>query len=448
MVARIESIYKTKLGEIIHADNLKALSTMQGSSVDSCISDFPYDLSFMGKKWDNKADFYSWNKQRAEALYRVMKSGGYVAIFGHPKTNHRMKSAFEDVGFRIVEEIDWIYLTGMPKNQDIGKMFDNAAGVEREVARVDTSKLRPNRKSEGQGAKRVLAGGFQSDNGATITLPVTELAKKWNGWKTAGLKPAHEPITIFQKPLDGTYIQNIKKHGCGGMNIDACRIDISSADIDMLNAKSSKKPTTNYSDKPGKVYGKFAEDKAVPANEAGCFPPNVIFDEYTAQLLDEQTGQSKSSGGTGIASRINRARNVYEAFQDKTNEEYFNDSLGGYGDSGGGSRLFKIIKYCPKVAPKERLLPSGKRNPHVTLKPVELIKWLIKLLTPIDGLTIDITAGSGTHGVACELLNLQEGYSLQWINIDITNTPEEPYCDVAKERIQAIVEDDSQIGVF
>ena len=130
----------------------------------------------MGRKWDNTGNFYDWNKQRADALYRVIKPGGYVAIFGHPKTNHRMKCAFEDSGFRIVEEIDWVYLTGMPKNQDIGKLFDKAAGAERNIVGVDESKLRPNRKSESEGAKRVLAGGFQSDNGATITEPATDSA--------------------------------------------------------------------------------------------------------------------------------------------------------------------------------------------------------------------------------------------------------------------------------
>ena len=96
---------------------------MELNSVDSCISDFPYNLNFMGKRWDNAKNFYNWNKDRAEKLYPVMKPGGYVAIFGHPKTNHRMKCAFEDAGFKIVEEIDWIYLTGFIKNQDIGKLF-------------------------------------------------------------------------------------------------------------------------------------------------------------------------------------------------------------------------------------------------------------------------------------------------------------------------------------
>lgn len=390
----IETILHTNNGKIINGNNLDVLDALEINSVDSCISDFPYDLSFMGKKWDNTGNFYEWNRERAVKLLKAMKPGGYVAIFGHPKTNHRMKCAFEDSGFKIVEEIDWIYLTGMPKNQDIGKLFDKAAGVERKVVGIDKSKLRPNRKSESDGAERVLAGGFKSDNGATITEPACELAKKWNGWKTSGLKPAHEPITIFQKPLEGTYVQNIEKYNCGGMNIDACRVPISKEDVAMLNAKASKTPTTNYSDRDDRIYGKYAEDKAMPPNELGRFPSNIVVDEFAAELLNDQIE--------------------------------------------GGSKYFTVIKYEPKISPSERKLPNGERNPHVTPKPVELIKWLIKLLTPINGMTIDITAGSCTHGVACEELNKNDGYGLRYVNVELMNTEEEPYCSVGEMRVKAV----------
>lgn len=429
----IEVVYKCKNGKIINGDNLEVLDKIKSDSVHSVISDFPYDLKFMGKKWDNTGGFYQWNKDRAEKLYRVIKHGGYVAIFGHPKTNHRMKCAFEDAGFRIVEEIDWIYLTGMPKNQDLGKLFDKAAGAEREVIGRDLSAYRPNAE---KAHKEGQVGGFglKGEASGLITAPATDLAKKWDGWKTAGLKPAHEPITIFQKPLDGKYITNIAKHGCGGMNIDACRVPISKADIDMLNAKASKNTTTTYSDKEDKIYGKFAEDMATPANELGRFPANVVLDEFTATILDEQTGISKSTGGSGDKSRGALGKSIYG--------KYSNDDLathaGGLGDEGGGSRLFTVIKYQQKVSPSERKLPNGERNPHVTLKPVELIKWLIKLLTPQDGKTIDITAGSCTHAVACEELNRDDGYNLKWIDIELMNTDAEPYCDVGKMRVEAV----------
>ena len=391
----MNTFYETQSGKIVNSDNLEALEELEDNSIDSCISDFPYAIEFMGKIWDSSSNFYGWCKLRSDELMRVMKSGAYVAIFGSVKTNHRMKCAFEDSGFIVVEEIDWFYLSGMPKSQDVGKMFD--------------------------------ASGNQ------------ELAKVYKDWKTAGLKPAHETITIFQKPLDGTYIQNIEKYGVGAMNIGACRVPISKEDIDMLNAKASKNPTTNYSDKDDKIYGKYELDMAVPANPDGRFPPNIVIDEEISKAVDAQTGISKSSGGSGMASTSSRARHIYGAFNNEINEHYQNDSLGGYGDIGGGSRLFPIFKYCPKVSPSERTLPNGERNPHVTLKPVELIKWIIKLITPIDGFTIDITAGSCTHAVACEELNIENNYRLKYLDIELCNNEENPYCDVGKQRVEAVV---------
>lgn len=439
----MEIIFESKTGKIIHDDNLNVLSEMDENSIDSCISDFPYAIEFMGKEWDSaKHSFYNWCLQRAEILIKAMKPGGYVAIFGHPKTNHRMKCAFEDAGFKIVEEIDWIYSTGMPKNQDIGKLFDKQAGAKREVICTKTGHT-------GNVVKNHL-GNFDDDSYEwagtyDVTIPSTEMAKKFDDWKTAGLKPAHEPITIFQKPLEGTYIQNIEKYGCGAMNIGACRVPFQSeTDIETAKAKTNFTEASDHSRGFGngtEIYGTGntpLEQAKQCIKDAGRFPPNVILDEYTAEILDDQTGTSKSTGGSGKASRIGRAQTVYGAYSDRTNENYINESLGGYGDTGGGSRYFPIIKYCPKVSPSERKLPNGARNPHVTVKPIELIKWLVKLLTPIDGTTIDITAGSCTHAVACELLNKESNYKLNWIDIELMNTENDPYCDVGKSRVEDI----------
>ena len=325
-----------------------------------------------------------------------------------------MKCAFEDAGFKIVEEIDWVYLTGMPKNQDIGKLFDKAEGKKRPLSMTQ----RP------IGGKNGVYIGQGGNWGETINVPQSDDAKKWNGWKTAGLKPAHEPITIFQKPLDGNYVHNIKTNSCGGMNIDACRVPIS---------KASKNPTTNYSDTDTRVYGKYAEDKASPANEQGRFPANMVLDVGIAEELDEQTGRmvsKRSHRGIGF-SNSNIFGNGDEKF----------DTVRGYNDIGGGSKNFIVIKYCQKVSPSERKLPNGERNPHVTLKPVELIKWLIKLLTPIDGTTLDITAGSCTHAVACEQLNRDNGYNLKYIDIELQNTKDDPYCNVGKMRVEEFYKD-------
>ena len=388
-------------GTLINGDNLEVMKSFEENYFDNCISDFPYDLGFMGKKWDTYSNFYNWCNERAVELYRIVKNGGYVMIFGHHKTNHRMKCAFEDAGFKIVEEIDWVYASGFPKNQDISKMFDRKAGVER----VGTGQFKE-RHGGGVGKSDKISQLNPDWKRTEITLPTTDLAKQWSGWKTSGLKPAKEIITVFQKPLEGKYIDNIEKYGCGAMNIDGCRVPISQEDLEMLNAKASKNPTTNYGDSETRIYGKYAEDKAMPPNELGRFPSNVIFDSYMGGELSHQSGAEKIAG-----------ENIYGV-----NRYYLNIE-----------NEFLPFMYCPKPTKKEK----GEDCNHVTVKPKKLIKWLIKLVTPINGRSLDITAGSGTHGLCCEQLNKEEGYNIEWVDIEMMNTDKEPYYNIAKQRIKS-----------
>ena len=429
----METIYKTDNGELIHGNNVEVMKTLKDNSVDSCVSDFPYNLSFMSKKWDTTTNFYNWCKDRAEPLYRIIKPGGYVLIFGHPKTNHRMKSAFEDVGFNIVEEIDYIYGTGFPKNQDISKLFDKKAGVERPLSEVQRPIGGKNGVYEGQG------GNW----GETVNIPETDQAKTWDGWKTSGLKPAHEPITVFQKPLEGTYIQNIEKYDCGGMNIDACRIPTSdnlngggySGDIRNASEDSSWQ-NTDRSEGKGSGFKRGIGEFVQPQ---GRFPANIILDSDMGEILDSQSGLSKSTGGKGERSALIDNESVYGKYSGKDKGK----NAGGLGDSGGASRYFLNVStedfvpfyYCAKTSKKEK----GEGNTHVTVKPKALIKWLIKLVTPLDGTTIDITSGSGTHGLSCEELNKDENYNLKWINIEMLNTEKDPYCNIAMNRIKEVV---------
>jgi site-specific DNA-methyltransferase (adenine-specific) len=397
IIIEIKTILKTKNGELKQGNNIDVLRQIENNSIDSCISDFPYDLKFMGRKWDNTGDFYNWCYERAKPLYRVMKAGGYVLIFGHPKTNHRMKCAFEDAGFQIVEEIDWIYGSGFPKNQDISKLFDKKAGVKR----IDKD------------------------------IPVTNLAKQWNGWKTSGLKPAKEIITVFQKPLEGTYCDNIEKWNCGAMNIDACRIGINEIKTNgVRNGDGISLGWSNYKSKKD-----YEGDTHI-----GRFPANIILDDVMGKILDEQSGISKSTNNI----RHNK-QSIYAESNTRKYGKYNDCDSCGFSDEGGASRYFLSVNfeeedfipfyYCSKPTKKEK----GTDNKHVTVKPKKLIKWLIKLVTPKDGYTIDVTAGSGTHAVAVEELNKEEGYNLKWLDIELLNTEKEPYCDIAKKRIENVI---------
>lgn len=245
--------------------------------------------------------------------------------------------------------------------------------------------------------------------------------KQYMNYKTSGLKPAHEPITIFQKPLEGTYIENIEKWNCGAMNIDACRVG-----VETIKTNGKRNGTGNSLE-----WSKYkSPENFIGEIHIGRFPPNMIFDEYTKDILDEQTGIKTN---TRHMSYKRSNKGFIDNIPSQPEKDWFVQ------ETGGGSRMFPIIKYCPKVSPKERLLPNGERNPHVTLKPKQLIKWLIKLVTPKDGTTIDITAGSCTHAVAVEELNRDEGYNLKYIDIELMNTETEPYCDVGKMRVESIV---------
>ena len=194
-----------ELNNIYQGDNINLMKQLDDNSIDNCISDFPYNLNFMSKEWDNHGEnFYKWCHDRAIELYRIMKPGSFTLIFGSAKTNHRMKCAFEDAGFEIKDEIDWIYSSAMPKGLDISKAFDKDADEYNNRPVIGKYKL-PNGQewnlnqdinSNIEHKKPTFtASGTRTLN---ITEPVTELAKRWNGYKTE-LKPAKEPITIFQK---------------------------------------------------------------------------------------------------------------------------------------------------------------------------------------------------------------------------------------------------------
>lgn len=203
--------------QLIHGDCLEVLKGVPDNSVDSIVTDPPYGLSFMGKKWDyDVPDQVIW-----EECLRVLKPGGHLLAFAGTRTQHRMAVRIEDAGFEIRDMIAWVYGSGFPKNMDVSKAIDKAAGVERVVIGQSAyAARRPNKKYEhGQKWGATLGG---SDT-ANITAPATNAARQWQGWGTA-LKPALEPITVARKPFKGTVAANVLEWGTGAINIDGCRV--------------------------------------------------------------------------------------------------------------------------------------------------------------------------------------------------------------------------------
>jgi DNA modification methylase len=403
-----EIITVIELNKIYNMDCVEGMKLLNDNSIDSIVTDPPYELGFMGKKWDSTGIAY--NVELWQEALRVLKPGGHLLAFGGTRTYHRMTCAIEDAGFEIRDCIQWLYGSGFPKSHDISKAIDKKLGAEREVI----GKGRGVGKKGGETYSKY--GGFKAGE-IEITASATELARKWNGWGTA-LKPANEPIVLARKPLsEKTIAENVMKWGTGGINIDDCRIAYDISDTNPATNPLYRKENgykTNYGiDSNPSAYALKKEEGTMNINNQGRFPANVILDEEAGKMLDKQSGISKSTGGSGEKSRGALGKNVYGKYSLNIKAS----NAGGLGDSGGASRFF----YCAKASKKER----GEGNNHPTVKPVSLIKYLVSLITPPDGVCLDPFMGSGTTAVACIKTNRK------YIGFELL----EEYCKIAEKRI-------------
>jgi site-specific DNA-methyltransferase (adenine-specific) len=373
-------------------DCLEGMKLLDDNSIDNIVTDPPYELGFMGKKWDNTGIAY--NVDVWKECLRVLKPGGHLLAFGGTRTYHRMTCAIEDAGFEIRDCIQWLYGSGFPKSHNISKAIDKRLGGTPKQGRF----LYKNGKTAG--GKRIgqLAGGAKHYE----TIPDTEQARQWDGWGTA-LKPANEPIVLARKPLsEKTVAENVLKWGTGGINIDGCRIEYQS-EKDFESAKGGDSGSTKCN-----IFSANVKKQSEKITLLGRFPANVILDEEAGKLLDEQSGITtntrhmsyKRSGGEFI-----------NGVPSQPEKGWFKE------ETGGASRFF----YCAKASKKER----GEGNNHPTVKPVSLIKYLVTLVTPPDGVCLDPFMGSGTTAVACIKTNRK------YIGFELL----EEYCKIAEKRI-------------
>lgn len=402
---------------IEHGDCLEVLRSLPDASVDSIVTDPPYGLEFMGKDWDApwKAEgfqdnveptatssggveafsrariryhtgqeqmvlFQEWCELWAAECLRVLKPGGHMLAFGGTRTWHRLAVAVEDSGFEIRDSMAWLYGSGFPKSLDVSKAIDKAAGAERKVV---GSKIGLAGYSMTDGKGGLYGGGFGADGTGegecAITAPATPEAEKWQGWGTA-LKPAFEPIVVARKPLVGTVAQNVLEWGTGAINIDGTRISTN----DLI-------PTTTNNNIRGNSY---ASDTVYHPSDLGRWPSNVMLDEYTAGLVDEQSGIVKGQ----IGMKKTKGGHRFIAGDTETVQQFDHGTT----DIGGASRFFYVAK-----APK-RERPTVEGIAHPTVKPLTLMRHLVKLVTPPDGTVLDPFAGSGTTVEAAML----EGFDI------------------------------------
>lgn len=377
-------------------NNLDVLPTLPDNSVDSIVCDPPYELGFMGKSWDSSGIAYSVELWR-ECL-RVLKPGGHLLAFGGTRTWHRLAVAIEDAGFEIRDNIAWLYGSGFPKSHNISKAIDKAAGVEFEA-----------KPASGVGFMNSSNDGYNTTlNQLTKVGESTPEAQQWDGWGTA-LKPAHEPIVVARKPVEGTIAANVLKHGVGGLNIDATRIGTETAGWNGLTSDRAKSAW----DASG------FKNSGDATNAQGRWPANIILDEFTAKLLDEQSGNIRLTAGGQTIGKFNFAP------AENTNG---NKRIQGKVTLGGASRFFYVAKANKRdrnegldelpeqiltgrdEGQDERQVPFKTRsnvvkNIHPTVKPTALMQYLIRLVTPPNGIVLDPFTGSGSTGKAALLEN-------------------------------------------
>lgn len=386
-----------RVGRVINGDCVDVLKSMDSDSVDSIITDPPYEIGFMGKGHDKTGIAYDTNMW-AECL-RVLKPGGHLLSFGAPKTYHRMAVAVEDAGFEIRDSIFWCYGSGFPKSLSISKAVES-------TLLNGSSHTRALRKTEqeGGGDPYTLTGKNNGILGKTRVYDrktfsaSTDKAQQWEGWGTA-LKPAVEPIVVARKPLEEkTVAKNILKHGTGGLNIDGTRV-------------GHNEPIKKMKAQPGgnKVYGQSGRyEEPTELKALGRWPANLILghsedckgdcaDDCPIADLDRQSGTSTS--------RVGKPRGTKKKAMFANSKE--NKVGTEHNDSGGASRFFHTFQmespliYQSKANKKER--PTVDGTGHSTVKPLDLMRNLVRLVTPPDGIVLDPFGGSGTTGEAALL---------------------------------------------
>jgi DNA modification methylase len=369
--------------KVFNDDCLNVLREMPDNSVDSIVTDPPYGISFMAKKWDYDVPSVEVWK---EAL-RVLKPGGHALIACGTRTQHRMVCNIEDAGFEIRDVVSWIYGSGFPKSLNISKAIDKTAGAEREIVG-----LNPNNRDRSSHNYNSV-GNVGSE--AVITAPATDEAKQWDGWGTA-LKPSVEFFTLCRKPLsESTVAKNVLKWGTGGINIDGCRVE---------GEPWKAHEATGLADKKFFTSGDAKVIQKEP-HAQGRFPANLIHDG-SQEVLDlfPETKPSKSGGKTY---RTGNGAKYGMGTADRT----------GHDDQGSAARFF----YCPKASKKDR----NEGNNHPTVKPTALMAYLCRLITPTGGVVLDPYMGSGSTGKAA----VREGFSFVGIELD----PD--YYEICKARI-------------
>jgi DNA modification methylase len=366
----------------------------------------PRGKGFMGRAWDKCVPGPdTWRE-----VFRVLKPGAHLLVFAGSKTVGLTEIALRLAGFEIRDQMQYLYIEGMSKGSTLDKQIDKKLGATREV--VGSRKLTGNA-AQTTKEKGGTYGANTDSRGVPakvvpITEPATEGAKEWEGWAPA-LKPAHEPIIVARKPLEKglTLTENVMKWGCGALNIDACRVDfISEADrLEAITKNDHQKGGKRGGIRQNATFG--AGNERESWSPLGRFPANVLCDDEAGAIIDAQSGDRPGMSSGGVH-RSDYEGGMFGAIDGNPSHAR--------GDSGGASRCY----YHPKPRRNEKdaglegldWLPEG-RNPHVTVKGIDLMRYLVRLVTRPGGRCLDAHMGSGTTGIGCKLEGF-EFHGVEW----------------------------------
>jgi site-specific DNA-methyltransferase (adenine-specific) len=388
------------------------LLEIEDCSIDAVVTDPPYELGFMGKSWDSSGIAY--NVEVWRQCLRVLKPGGHILAFGGSRTWHRLAVAVEDAGFELRDSIAWIYGSGFPKSLDVSKAIDKTAGAERNKIPA-TGGLHKNSSLNDDNWSKIGDSEALMDSSDAVTPD----AQKWQGWGTA-LKPAFEPVVVGRKPLTGTVAANVLEWGVGGLNIDGTRIGTDGG---------TKGTGIDLSHRVGDAKTGFRKNNEVTQLNAGRWPSNVMLDEFTASLVDQQSGtrlgsatSSKINLGSGGKSEIHgwggkitatyddkggASRFFYVAKASKRDRNEGLDGLEAKQSFGGGGGVGDYLEDVNSASGKYGSEKAPAKNFHPTVKPTELMRNLIRLVTPLGGTVLDPFTGSGSTGKAAILEGMQ-----------------------------------------
>ena len=419
---------------LLHGDCLEQMKTLDDNSVDAIVSDPPYGISFMSKKWDYDVPSVEVWK---EAM-RVLKPGGHALIACGTRTQHRMVVNIEDAGFEIRDVVSWIYGSGFPKSLNVSKQIDKAAGAEREV--VGTYDSRGLYDDANRAGNVNTSGDFLKsvDSVKKKTAPATDAAKQWDGWGTA-LKPSCEFFTLCRKPLsESTIAKNVLRWGTGGINIDGCRVEAND-----FNTSESYEYTGNNGGSMGAASKRKRKSGGGATDPQGRFPANLIhsgeqevlelFPETKSGSITKDIVQNNAIKFNASSSGVSTARHTGDKgsaarffYCAKASKKDRNEGCDELEEKDGTQRMnASLERHEEGREPTKRAEQSKNRNNHPTVKPTALMSYLCRLITPPNGVVLDPYMGSGSTGKAA----IREGFSFVGIELDTG------YYEIAKARV-------------